>query len=168
MDDCPCVSLRFSRINVSLSLSGCHHSTLLLLLLPLLWWLTDVAMMLCGCWYVVSFTGLTASRSRPSPSRTPAAPDHRSPSTTCRTYVYTYRDVVACAVSVYSSCCSRAITHHHCARCLRSWLAQAGNESVPRNVRRILVRGVNPPLPPEAKKILKIWLRNGAFWSISE
>jgi len=27
-----------------------------------------------------------------------------------------------------------------------------------RNVRRILVRGVNAPLPPEAKKILKIWL----------
>ena len=25
-----------------------------------------------------------------------------------------------------------------------------------RNVRRILVRGVNAPLPPEAKKILKI------------
>jgi len=35
-----------------------------------------------------------------------------------------------------------------------------------RNVRRILVRGVNAPLPPEAKKILKTWLRNGAFWSI--
>jgi len=35
-----------------------------------------------------------------------------------------------------------------------------------RNVRRILVRGVNASLPPEAKKILKIWLRNGAFWSI--
>ena len=34
-----------------------------------------------------------------------------------------------------------------------------------KNVRRILVRGVNAPLPPEAKKILKIWLRNGAFWS---
>jgi len=32
-------------------------------------------------------------------------------------------------------------------------------------VRRILVTGVNvnAPLPPEAKKILKIWLRNGAF-----
>ena len=27
---------------------------------------------------------------------------------------------------------------------------------VPRNVRRILVRGVNAPLTPEAKKILKI------------
>ena len=39
---------------------------------------------------------------------------------------------------------------------------------VSRNVRRILVRGVNAPLPPEAKKFLKIWLRNGAFWSISE
>jgi len=25
--------------------------------------------------------------------------------------------------------------------------------------------GVNAPMPPEAKKILKIWLRNGAFWS---
>ena len=37
-----------------------------------------------------------------------------------------------------------------------------------RNVRRILVRGVNAPLPPEANKILKVWLRNGAFWSISE
>ena len=35
-----------------------------------------------------------------------------------------------------------------------------------RNVRRILVRGINASLPPEAKKILKIWLRNGAFWSI--
>jgi len=33
---------------------------------------------------------------------------------------------------------------------------------------RILVTGVNAPLPPEAKKILKIWLRNGAFCSISE
>jgi len=32
-----------------------------------------------------------------------------------------------------------------------------------RNVRRILVRGVNAPLPPEEKKILKILLRNGAF-----
>ena len=28
--------------------------------------------------------------------------------------------------------------------------------------------GVNAPLPPEAKIILKCWLRNGAFWSISE
>jgi len=27
--------------------------------------------------------------------------------------------------------------------------------------------GVNAPLPPEAKKILKIWQRNGAYWSIS-
>ena len=36
------------------------------------------------------------------------------------------------------------------------------------NVRRILVSGVSAPLPPEAKKILKIWLRNGAFWGISE
>jgi len=35
-------------------------------------------------------------------------------------------------------------------------------------VRGILVRGVNAPLPLEAKKIRKIWLRNGAFWSISE
>jgi len=35
-------------------------------------------------------------------------------------------------------------------------------------VRRILVRGVNAPLPHEAKKILKIWLRSGACWSISE
>ena len=37
-----------------------------------------------------------------------------------------------------------------------------------RNIRRILVRpkGVNTPLPPEAKKILKIWLRSGSFWSI--
>jgi len=26
----------------------------------------------------------------------------------------------------------------------------------------------NAPLPPEANKFLKIWLRNGAFWSISE
>ena len=34
-----------------------------------------------------------------------------------------------------------------------------------KNVRRILVRGVNAPLPPEAKNFLKIWLRNGAFWS---
>jgi len=32
-----------------------------------------------------------------------------------------------------------------------------------RNVRRILVRGVNAPLPPEAKKIWKTGLRNGAF-----
>ena len=39
---------------------------------------------------------------------------------------------------------------------------------VSRNVRRILVREVNAPLLTEAKKILKIWLRNGAFWSISE
>jgi len=30
------------------------------------------------------------------------------------------------------------------------------NCAVPRNVRRILVRGVNAPLPPEAKKMLKI------------
>ena len=37
-----------------------------------------------------------------------------------------------------------------------------------RNVRRILVRGINAPLPPEAKKISKIWLRNSAFWCISE
>jgi len=37
-----------------------------------------------------------------------------------------------------------------------------------RNFRRILVRGVSAPLPPEAKKILKIWLRSGAFWSIFE
>jgi len=29
--------------------------------------------------------------------------------------------------------------------------------------RRILFRGVNATLPPEAKKILKILLRNGAF-----
>ena len=34
-----------------------------------------------------------------------------------------------------------------------------------RNVCRILVRGVNAPLLPEAKKI---WLWNGALWSISE
>jgi len=27
---------------------------------------------------------------------------------------------------------------------------------IDRNVRRILVRGANPPLPPEAKKILRI------------
>ena len=40
--------------------------------------------------------------------------------------------------------------------------------SMTRNVRRILVRGVNAPLPPEAKKIWKIRLQNGAFWSISE
>jgi len=34
----------------------------------------------------------------------------------------------------------------------------------PRSARgRILVRVVNAPLPPEAKKILKILLRNGAF-----
>ena len=32
-----------------------------------------------------------------------------------------------------------------------------------KGVCRILVRGVNAPLPLEAKKILKIWLRNGAF-----
>jgi len=32
-----------------------------------------------------------------------------------------------------------------------------------RNICRILVRGVNAPLPPEVKKILKIGLRNGAF-----
>jgi len=32
-----------------------------------------------------------------------------------------------------------------------------------RNVHKILVRGVNVPLPPEAKKILKISLQNGAF-----
>ena len=32
-----------------------------------------------------------------------------------------------------------------------------------KGVRRILVRGVNAPLPPEAKKIMKILLRNGAF-----
>ena len=38
---------------------------------------------------------------------------------------------------------------------------------VARNVRRIFVRGVSAPLLREAKKILKIWLRNGAFWSIS-
>jgi len=31
------------------------------------------------------------------------------------------------------------------------------------NVRRILVRGINAPLPPTAKKILKISSRNGAF-----
>ena len=37
-----------------------------------------------------------------------------------------------------------------------------------KSVRRILVRGVSAPLPFEAKKILKTWLRNGAFWSISE
>jgi len=30
----------------------------------------------------------------------------------------------------------------------------------------ILVRGVNAPLPPEAKNISKISLRHGAFWSI--
>ena len=30
-------------------------------------------------------------------------------------------------------------------------------------VRRILVRAVNAPLPPEAKKILKVRLRNGAL-----
>ena len=29
-------------------------------------------------------------------------------------------------------------------------------------------RNVNAPLPPESKKIMKIWLRNDAFWSISE
>jgi len=34
--------------------------------------------------------------------------------------------------------------------------------STGRNVRRILVRGVNVPFPPEAKK-LNISLRNGAF-----
>ena len=38
---------------------------------------------------------------------------------------------------------------------------------IPRNVRRILVRG-QCPMPPETKKILKIWPRNGAVWSISE
>ena len=32
-----------------------------------------------------------------------------------------------------------------------------------KGVRRILVRGVNVPLPPEAKTILKMWLRNCAF-----
>ena len=37
-----------------------------------------------------------------------------------------------------------------------------------KGVGRILVRGFNAPLPPETKKLLKIWLRNGAFWSISE
>jgi len=31
-----------------------------------------------------------------------------------------------------------------------------GRNDVTSNVRRILVRGVSPPLPPEAKKILKI------------
>ena len=37
-----------------------------------------------------------------------------------------------------------------------------------KGVRRILVRGVNAPLSPEANFFLKIWLRNGAFWSISQ
>jgi len=32
-----------------------------------------------------------------------------------------------------------------------------------KGVRRIFIRGVNTSLPPEAKKIRKIWLRNGAF-----
>ena len=50
-------------------------------------------------------------------------------------------------------------------RCInsRSFIHSLSNRS--KNVRRILIRGVNAPLPPEAKKILKIWLRNGAFWS---
>ena len=34
--------------------------------------------------------------------------------------------------------------------------AQLVERSDDRNVRRILVRGVNAPLPPDAKKILKI------------
>ena len=41
-------------------------------------------------------------------------------------------------------------------------MARARDKDGGRNVRRILLGGVNAPLPPEAKKI---WLRNGAFWS---
>jgi len=37
---------------------------------------------------------------------------------------------------------------------------------VHRNVFGILVRGGNAPLSSEAKKIVKIWLRNGALCSI--
>ena len=40
-------------------------------------------------------------------------------------------------------------------------------DDIRRTVRRIWSGG-QCPLPPEAKKIVKIWLRNGAFWSISE
>ena len=80
--------------------------------------------------------------------------------------------------------------HHHQHHCQqqqqlnchrRLWLSSRGRQPpssdsrpnnnhaqyhhIVKNVSRILVRGVNAPLPPEAKKILKIWLRNGAFWS---
>ena len=44
-----------------------------------------------------------------------------------------------------------------------TWNVSAvADNSVSRNVRMILVMGgVNAPLPPEVKKILKIWLRMG-------
>ena len=38
----------------------------------------------------------------------------------------------------------------------------------PRHPRRGWRQWANAPVPPEAKKILKSWLRNGAFWSTSE
>ena len=45
---------------------------------------------------------------------------------------------------------------------IKCHLQAQGRSKYTRYVRRILVRGANAPLPPEAKKILKIWLRNGA------
>ena len=43
------------------------------------------------------------------------------------------------------------------------WTSARRHQYVAKGVRRILLRGVNAPLTPEAKKIRKIWLRNGAF-----
>ena len=78
-----------------------------------------------------------------------------------------------CSISCTSSLARRRGYYRHPGRVfillVRRLLARMRRRSVDmnRNVRRILVGG-QCPLPPEAKKILKIWLRNGAFWSISE
>ena len=47
-------------------------------------------------------------------------------------------------------------THRSCIRVAVTVVNTKSHNVACRNVHRILVRGVNAPLPPEAKKILKI------------